>query len=234
MTMQRMIKTALVTTLLSVTAGAYAQNADGGWYFGIGAGASNYSDNIPKQIANTYAGNNLYTFTDARTTDDSDTAAQVFVGYKFTPWIALELGYQDLGEAKTHYDLAAINSPQSKPPSVTGRYRANDVNAAVVGTLPINEQFELLARAGVSDVRLKYDERGIDVQGQAFSRNYGSDDGAHPLFGVGALWRFSPQLSVRLDLDRNFNVGRKFALHADTNGRFDDIDAYTVNLIWKP
>ena len=52
--------------------------------------------------------------------------------------------------------------------------------------------------------------------------------------GIGALWRFAPQFSVRLDLDRNFNVGRKFALTSDTNGRFDNIDAYTVNLIWKP
>jgi OmpA-OmpF porin, OOP family len=229
-----MTKTLMAMVLLGATAGAHAQNPDSGWYFGVGAGASNYSDNIPKQIANAYAGNNFYTFTDARTTHDSDTAAQVFVGYKFTPWIALEIGYQDLGEAKTHYDLAPLNSPQGKPPSIDGRYRAHDVNAAVVGTLPINEQFELLARAGVSDVKLKYDEHGTDVFGKPFSSSYGSDDATHPLFGIGALWRFSPQFSVRLDLDRNFNVGRKLALHADTNGRFDNIDAYTLNLIWKP
>jgi OOP family OmpA-OmpF porin len=233
-TMQTMTKTLMTIALLGAAAGAQAQNADSGWYIGAGVGASNYSDNIPKQIRNAYAGNNLYTFTDARTTDDSDTAAQIFVGYKFNPWIALEIGYQDLGEANTHYDLAPINSPQGKPPSVDGRYRASDVNATVVGTLPINDQFELLARAGVSDVRLKYDERGVDVNGHSFGRSYGNDDSTHPLFGIGALWRFSPQFSVRLDLDRNFNVGRKFALTSNTNGRFDNIDAYTVNLIWKP
>jgi len=232
--MQTMMKTLIATALCGTAAGAQAQTADSGWYFGIGAGGSNYSDDIPKQIANAYAGNNLYKFTDARTTDGSDTAAQVFVGYKFTPWLALEIGYQDLGEARTHYDLTPINSPQGKPPSVNGRYQAHDVNAAVVGTLPINDQFELLARAGVSDVSLKYDERGVDVLGQSFSKNYGGDDSTHPMFGIGAAWRLSPQFSLRLDLDRNFNVGRKFALHSDTNGRFDDIDAYTVNLIWKP
>jgi OOP family OmpA-OmpF porin len=233
-TMHTMTRTLMTVALLGAAARAHAQSADSGWYVGVGAGVSNFSDNIPKQIANAYAGNNLYTFTDARTTDDSDTAAQIFVGYKFNSWIALEIGYQDLGEANTHYDLAPINSPQGKPPSVNGRYRANDVNAVVVGTLPINEQFELLARAGVSDVRLKYDERGVDVNGQPFSRSYGNDDSTHPMFGVGALWRFSPRLAVRVDLDRNFNVGRKFALTAQTNGRFDNIDAYTVNLIWNP
>ncbi len=186
------MKMVIVTALFAAAASAQAQNADNGWYIGVGAGASNFSDNIPKQIRNAYAGNSVYTFTGARTSDDSDTAAQIFVGYKFNPWIALEIGYQDLGEARTHYDLVAINSPQSKPPSVNGRYRANDVNAAVVGTLPINEQFELLARAGVSDVRLKYDERGIDVHGDAFSRSYGNDDSTHPMVGIGALWRFSP------------------------------------------
>jgi OOP family OmpA-OmpF porin len=234
MTTQGVIKTALAVGLLATFTSAQAQSADGGWYLGVGTGASNYSDNLSKQIANAYAGNAFYTLTSARTTDSSDTAAQVFVGYKFTPWIALELGYQDLGEARTRYDLAPINSPQGKPPSVNGRYRANDVNATVVGTLPINEHFELLARAGISDVRLKYDEHGVDGHGDAFNTDYGSDNGTHPLFGIGALWRFSPQFSVRFDLDRNFNVGRKFALHPDTNGRFDDIDAYTVNLIWKP
>jgi hypothetical protein len=61
-----------------------------------------------------------------------------------------------------------------------------------------------------------------------------NDDSTHPQFGIGALWHFSPQFSLRLDLDRNFDVGKKFALHADTNGRFDNIDAYTLNLIWKP
>src|ERR1700742_2984736 len=182
--MQTMMKTLIAIALIGAAASAQAQNADSGWYLGVGAGASNYSDNIPKQIRNAYAGNTLYTFTDARTTDDSDTAAQIFAGYQFTPWIALEIGYQDLGEAKTHYDLAPINSPQGKPPSINGRYRANDVNAAVVGTLPINEQFELLARAGVSDVRLKYDERGVDVLGHSFSRSYGNDDSAHPMFGI--------------------------------------------------
>ena len=230
--MQTTIKILTAAALLTAAA-AHAQNADNGWYLGIGAGASAYSDDVPKQIARAYAGNAHYTFTDARTTNDSDIAAQLFLGYRFTPWFALELGYQDLGEAKTHYDLAPINSPQGKSPSIDGRYRAHDVNAALVGSLPINERFELLARAGVSNVSLTYDERGTNVLGQPY-RFHASDDSTHPTFGIGALWRFSQQFSLRLDLDRNFNVGRRFALNADSNGRFDDIDAYTINLIWKP
>ena len=30
------------------------------------------------------------------------------------------------------------------------------------------------------------------------------------------------------------DVGKTFALNADSNGRFDHIDAYTINLIWNP
>jgi OOP family OmpA-OmpF porin len=232
--MSNAIKTALAAALFISAAAANAQSGDAGWYLGIGAGSSNYSNDIPKQIAKAYSGNASYALADAHTTDDSDTAAQIFVGYKFLPWLAVEIGYQDLGDANTHYDLNPINSPQGVPPSIDGRYRARDVNAVLVASLPIGDRFELLARGGVSDVRLEYDEHGIDVLGNAYVFHGPNDDSTHPQFGIGALWHFSPQFSLRLDLDRNFDVGKKFALHTDTNGRFDNIDAYTLNLIWKP
>ena len=232
--MSNVIKKALAFALVIGAASANAQGVDNGWYLGIGAGSSNYSNDIPKQIAQTYSGNGAYSLADARMTDSSDTAAQFFVGYKVLPWLAVEIGYQDLGEADTHYDLHPLNSPQGLPPSIDGRYRARDVNAVLVASVPISDRFELLARGGVSDVRLEYDERGTDVLGHSYAFHGPSDDNTHPQFGIGALWHFSPQFSLRLDLDRNFDVGKKFALHADTNGRFDNIDAYTLNLIWKP
>jgi len=52
--------------------------------------------------------------------------------------------------------------------------------------------------------------------------------------GIGALWRFAPHFALRLDLDRNFDVGKTFALNPDGNGHFDHIDAYTLNLLWQP
>jgi OmpA-OmpF porin, OOP family len=232
--MNKFFKLALTTAMLMCAQLASAQGTDTGWYVGIGAGSSGFSDNIPKQIAGAYANNDLYTLTRARTTDDSDTAAQVFVGYKFMPWLAVEVGYQHLGEARTHYDLHAINSPQSTSPSLDGVYRAHDVNAALVASIPVGDRFELLARGGVADVSLSYRESGIDVHGQPYAFHGPNDDSTHLQAGIGAAWHFSPTFSLRLDFDRNFNVGTKFALNADTNGRFDNIDAYTLNLVWKP
>jgi OOP family OmpA-OmpF porin len=232
--MKRISKFAVTTAALRSAHAAIAQSADNGWYVGIGAGSSGFSDDIPKQIASGYANNDLYTLTDAHTTDDSDTVAQVFVGYKFMSWLAVEVGYQHLGEARTHYDLRAIDSPQSTPPSLNGLYRAHDINAALVASIPIGDRFELLARGGISDVSLSYRETGIDVFGKPYSFHGPDDDSTRPQAGIGAAWHFSPAFSLRLDLDRNFNVGKKFALHADTNGRFDHIDAYTLNLVWKP
>ncbi|MEP6485377.1 MAG: outer membrane beta-barrel protein [Rudaea sp.] len=232
--MNTISKFATTASLLVCAHAAFAQNTDSGWYVGIGAGSSGFSDNLPKQIAEAYAHSDQYTLTRARTTDDSDTAAQLFVGYKFLPWLAAEVGYQHLGEAHTHYDLKAINSPQSTPPSLNDVYRAHDINAALVASLPIGDQFELLARGGISNVSLSFRETGIDVFGKPYSVHGPDDDSTVAQFGIGAAWHFLPAFSLRLDLDRNFNVGRKFALHADTNGRFDNIDTYTLNLVWKP
>ncbi len=223
---------ALGIVALSATS-ACAASDHLGWYVGVGVGASSYSGDIPKQIHGAYSGNAYYTVTSAKMTDDSDTAAQVFVGYQFLPWLGVEAGYQHLGEGRTHYSTQAIDSPPSRP-TLDGRYTARDFNAALVASLPLKENFELLARAGLAEVRLGYSESGADAYRRPYYFRGPNDNALHPQAGIGGLWHFARAFALRLDLDRNFNVGKKFALHADTNGRFDGIDAYTLNLVWSP
>jgi len=232
--MRTTLQKTVLAGLLAWAGSAAAQNPDMGWYVGIGGGGSDYSDNIPRQIAAAYANNASYTLTSARVTDSSDSAAQVFVGYKFNPWLGVELGYQDLGSARTFYGLQANTSSYVPKPAINGEYGLDDVNLSVVGTWPIYESFALLGRVGVSDTRLSYDEAGTDAFGNAFTFHAKDRSRSSTFAGIGAEWRFAPAFSVRLDLDRNFDVGKKFALNPTGNGRFDNVDAYTLNLIWKP
>jgi len=220
----------LAAGLLALAGAAHAD----GWYVGIGAGASNFSGDIPAQIGAAYAHNETYVVQSARLTDDGDTATQVFVGYKFLPWLGVELGYQDLGTARSLYVLKTKGPIIYPTPTLNGRYGLDDVNATLVASVPLGERFELLARAGVSDTRLSYDEQGFDINAQpyAFHARKRSNTGA--IAGIGAAWKFAPHFALRLDLDRNFDVGKTFALNVNGNGHFDHVDAYTLNLVWKP
>jgi hypothetical protein len=214
---------------------AFAEDAVTGWYVGVGAGAADYSDNIPQQIGAAYAGNTTFDLLGATTTDSTDMARQLFVGYRFTPVLGAEIGYQDLGNARTFYSLDS-NQPvfDAVPLLLRGEYRVRDVNAALVVSWPVSASFELLARGGIAQTRMNYNEHGNDAGGNPYSFHARTRTRSNAQAGIGALWRFAPHFALRLDLDRTFDVGKTFALNADSNGRFDHIDAYTLNLVWKP
>jgi len=221
--------------LVFLATAAFAQDVVTGWYVGAGAGAANYSDNIPQQISAAYAGNVTFDLIGATTPDSTDTARQIFVGYRFTRLLGVEIGYQDLGNARTFYSL---NSYQpifdAVPLLLRGEYRVRDYNAALVVSWPVSARFELLARGGLAQTRLDYDEHGNDAGGNPYSFHARTRTRSSPQAGIGALWRFAPHFALRLDLDRTFDVGKTFALNADSNGRFDHVDAWTLNLVWKP
>jgi len=225
---------ALGTALALAASGAVAQESVTGWYFGVGIGGAHYSDSVPAQIATAYQNNGTYTLQSARMLDSSDTATQVFGGYRFLPWLGVELGYQDLGNARSFYSLQTIGPIIHPTPTLSGEYGLSDVNATLVASWPINARFELLARGGVSNTRLSYDEHGFDVNAQAYAFHARTRTHSGAIAGIGAAWNFSRHFALRFDIDRNFDIGRKFALNVDGNGRFDHVDAYTLNLVWKP
>jgi len=226
----------MATLCLGFAGQAAAQGNASGWYFGLGLGNSSFSGDLPGQTRAAYQGNGDFQLVTAKLSDDSDSAKQLFVGYRFTPWLGVELGWQDLGEAHTFYSVRSIGGGvlSPGPSNLTGNYQVRDLNAAVVVTYPITEQFEVLARGGVAETRLKYAESGIGVNGQPYSFQASSDNHAGALVGLGVAWNFAPAWGVRLGVDRIYQVGDRFALTTSGNGRFDHIDAWTVNLIWKP
>ena len=82
--------------LMLLAGGASAQGASTGWYIGIGAGAADYADNIPHQIAAAYAGNATFDYLGATTTDSTDGATPGFCRLSSSPWLGAEIGYQIL------------------------------------------------------------------------------------------------------------------------------------------
>ena len=160
-----MKKTLLAAVVASsVFSVAYAANntSEEGFYIGGGVGASK-SDNVVGATAN----------------DKSDTGFKVFGGYQFNKNLGAELGYIDFGKfrftnAGNTFDL-----------------KGKAVYLSAVGTLPINEQFDLQAKLGYANEDVSTNNSKISITG----------DGSEFHFGAAARYHFNPQTAVSLDYD---------------------------------
>jgi len=103
------------------------------------------------------------------------TGYQFLAGYEFTPNFAAEAGYIDFGKTNfTDYET---------PVSL----KTSAFYVAGTGTLPLNAQFSLFAKAGVTRNRSKLSVEGAG--NESFNKTAA-------LFGIGAAYHFDKNLSV--------------------------------------
>lgn len=152
------------------------------------------------------------------TTDGTDTGYKLQLGYKFNPYLAVEGGYINLGNAS--YKAKQVGVGQL---SLT--YRAQGLNAAAVGILPLGERFSLFAKGGLLMAWVDTDEtftkNGL-TKTQSFS---GSSLGEN--LGVGMAFDLSKQVALRAEYDWFHNVGDK-----DKTGRAN-ISMLSAGVVYK-
>ncbi|MDY6944818.1 MAG: porin family protein [Pseudomonadota bacterium] len=201
-----MNRTIVAATLLALSSGAaYAQSEnEQGLYLGAGIGQFDVNiegvDSVDDQI---------------RRLDDDDAAWQAFVGWRFNPYISLQLAYIDYGRPRDRFDASGSS----------GDFRAELAGFApsIIGTLPLGP-VELSAKAGYYfydlDIRADIDDP-LDPQ---FSSDESGEDF---MYGVGVGATFFQHLNVKLeyewiDLDnpRNLNIDDANALWVTGQWRF--------------
>ncbi|MEO8671711.1 MAG: outer membrane beta-barrel protein [Tahibacter sp.] len=210
--------------------GAHA--GDAGLYLGFGAGQSNFSGDIASQINDAYGPTSGFLLDNASLRDDSDTAYKISLGYRFSPWISVEVNWANLGEATSHYETRSATAGTTLPVLIDGRYRLRSLSASLVGELPFNDVLTGSLRLGLAGTRLKYDEGGSVTASIPHTFSAKSDNTTRPIAGLGLAWSITPTLDLRADWDRYFRVGERFAFDNDTNGRFDHVDMYSLNLLY--
>lgn len=185
--------TVLAIAALTAVAGAQAQStassnyslyAPGAGYAGLNLGRSNYS------LGN---GSGLFS------SDDSDTAYNIYTGTFFHPNFGLELGYTNFGKI----DRAG------------GRTKAQGFNLSLAGRAPISPSFNLLGKLGTTYGRTEVS--ALPGSGVAS----GKETGFGVSYGLGAEYVFGPQLSAVLQYDEHklkFSGGNKDSISATTVG----------------
>lgn len=125
--------------------------------------------------------NGVYAGLDLGTTNVSDMSGNQasvggFVGYSFNTYVAVEGAYRHLGT----WNESGVD------------VKASQTAVSVVGTLPLNQQFNLFGRLGFSKVKAEASYQGMSI----------SDSRTNTLVGIGAGYNFSEKIAARVEMQR--------------------------------
>jgi len=140
--------------------------------------------------------------------DDTDTAWKIYGGLEVNEYIQMEVGYADLGEAKSSG-------------ATSGTAEVNGMTIQVVGTYAFNPSFSLIGRGGMNILNLEVNETTPGL-----SSNEGDTDVAWSL-GLGAQYNLSKSVGLRAEWERYFDVG-----DADSTGEMD-VDLISAGVVFK-
>lgn len=184
-----------------------AQAADTGFYVGGSFGQSKVSDFNGSDLDAELATMGI---TSSSSTDDSDTGWKAFAGYRVMKYLAVEGAYTNFGEATAN---SIITAPVTGVVNTTLEADAWTVSA--LGILPLGDKFSLFGRLGVNFWN-------VDTSATADAATVSeSDDGTDWVYGVGAAYSITTNLSVRGEWERyDFDDGDVDLLSAGVSWNF--------------
>lgn len=148
---------------------------------------------------------------DSSSLDRSSRGLSLAVGYQFTPHLAVEGAWIDLG--KLRYDFTFTDAAGPQAGRVTNR--SSGMAFAGVGSLPLGAYFSLEARVGAL-----FAENKLRLTDLATGDSGGIDDRNTALyFGVGATWLITPYTGIHAGFTRY------------DKGSFDeDVDQFSIGI----
>jgi len=169
--------------LALVAAWAIAAPAAAGNYLAVTVGESTAKDWSDDVLADGSTISNT-------TTEDTDTAVRIALGFAASDSLTLEVGYVDLGEttaAGTSDGAGAywMAGPIERTAAIDG------YDLGFVGRIPTSETFAVLARVGIFmwDLKSRLDDSGGSLSG--------TESGDDPFFGAGAELNLSESVALR-------------------------------------
>jgi OmpA-OmpF porin, OOP family len=199
-------------------------------YAGFGVGQVKTDDELVKNRESTItAAQNIRT-----SFDDQDSAWKGFVGYRFTPWLAVELNYADLGEHSTDTRFDGGDPPS--PGQVIIRRKVKGFGADVLLHGPFNPTFSVFGRIGLFRADMDASAQlGGNVAFPGSTETFRSTSQRENItrYGFGGDFNFSPNLGARLEWERYAKVGKKFEVGGSGTTGEADMDSVTLSLVYR-
>lgn len=114
------------------------------------------------------------------TFDADDTGYKIIVGYRIIDWVAVEVNYSDYG------------APVDRFLGTDVEMSFNGTSISALGMLPLGK-FDLFGRLGIS--RLEGDLKVVGFRGSF------SNEETEPMLGIGAQFRPTQNLAIRLEVE---------------------------------
>lgn len=173
---------------------AFAAADAGTWYGGAKLGWSHYFD----ASGNGNFNDSLQGATDFNT-DSDNVGGGVFGGYQINNWLAVEGGYDYLGNMQVNGNNG-VNG---------GKMKSQGLQLSMKASYAINDAWDIYGRAGAMGYRAESDVAGHN--------NF--ETGVRPLAAVGTEYAFTPALAGRLEYQWVSNVGNsnQIGISADSS-----------------
>lgn len=171
--MKKTLITLIIVNTFTATA-AFAAADAGSWYAGSKFGWTHYSD------ANTRQHINL---------DRDNVGGGIFTGYQITPWLAVEGGYDYLGNMQIHGHHNGSGA----------QMKSQGLQVSMKASYDLTNDWDLYGRAGLMGYRAESDIKGHND----------FDTGIRPVLAVGSEYAFNDNWSGRLEYQWVSNVGNE-------------------------
>ena len=202
---------------LAIPTGASAQ--DSPWYIGGSIGQSRVkldtgglsSDLAAAGMANT-----------GFSANETDTSFKLFGGYRFHPNFAVEGGYAELGKFSASGTVTTFNFVPIVPlPTKVTIEVGQGLHLAVVGNVPLANQFSVFGRLGAYNMRTEMKVTVSGISSSESARNTGF------LLGAGVGYDFTRNVGMRVEWEQFNKVGDK-----DKTGQ-GDVGLLSVGLVYR-
>ena len=108
-----------------------------------------------------------------------------------------------------------------------GSIKVDGWNLGLVGTLPVNADFSLFAKAGLLSYKIDYHCEGTGI---SCSNPERSDKGTPAYYGIGVAWEFTDRWFARMGYEIFKEIGEAFNSTGTTGTTKDDITLVSVGL----
>jgi hypothetical protein len=223
------MKTKLAIAVAFALVCGAAWSADSGFYVGAGIGMSEVKSHASWKASDTEG----YTDSEKADFSGSDFGWNIYVGYDFNKYAAVELGYIDLGQPSDVVDKGSGTDGYGPYHYKSeAEVTLNGVDLAVVGKVPLGESWDLHAKVGViwwtPEYKWTHTDGYDDGTGYYKYQEKEDIDSTDLLVGVGGSWKLNENIIFGLDWT-----------HIEFDGGFSDwppvdmADLYTVSATYK-
>ena len=179
--MKKTLITLIIANALTATS-AFAAADAGNWYAGSKFGWSHYNDTNSSHDVDF---------------DSDNVGGGIFAGYQINTWLAVEGGYDYLGNmgVNGHHGVSC------------SQMKSQGLQAALKASYGLNSDWDLYGRAGVMGYRAESDIKGHN--------NF--DTGIRPVLAVGTEYAFNRNWAGRLEYQWVSNVGNENQIGASSD-----------------